>query len=460
MSTHTPSGGTGDELERILSDVRLELATVELLELRRELWQPPSAGYSLAALGLALLRLGHAEAAARALDRAHWEQPDNPDILLHYGRALEQAGFHGEARRRFEAAARLQHSREEQRSAPPPPPRETSPDQSALTTVPPAAPAPPLELAAPPPAAPRTFPPGHGPVPAPVAAGTPGTPPHPARPLLTPPPIPAATARTGPPPSLDQVEWEPPPPPGFGALVGSAIQLWSQGPLLWLVLLGVPNLAAAAAVALLDFSRWVAPLCWLLALALGGAPVAVAMLGQLRQDRSPPGQLRLTARRYASGTLFLLALLAFTSGPVVFLTLARSTLRGEVALLAGLLFALPFHALLAPAFMLILSGEVSPGLAVRHALRLGSLRTFLHLAVMVTAGVLLGAGLLLVGSFLDFLLQEASDFAVARAIFRIAGISLGESVWLAFLALCGTDALDETADPETGEWNLRSLEAA
>jgi hypothetical protein len=43
-------------------------------------------------------------------------------------------------------------------------------------------------------------------------------------------------------------------------------------------------------------------------------------------------------------------------------------------------------------------------------------------------------------------------------VFRVAGIALGQSIWAAFITVCGLDALEAISNPDSGEWELERLD--
>ena len=60
-------------------------------------------------------------------------------------------------------------------------------------------------------------------------------------------------------------------------VIGATMQLWGQQPLLWLVLLAVPNGLVAYFVPDAPSLRWAAALIWTMALGLGAGPAMLAM---------------------------------------------------------------------------------------------------------------------------------------------------------------------------------------
>lgn len=432
--------GSVAELQRLVRELNEEIPIGVAEQLLAELWREPANGFSYAALGVALLRQGRLQAARQALDRAHYLQPENPQVLYHYGLTLEAAGQITDARIRYEAALRLNPGYAEPRRrlvALDTSPGSPTPGEAPARVLPP----PPLPAAPVPPPAPPvspTFPTQSRAELAPTQSPTPQE----------------RLRRTEQP--LPDLDWEPEPQPALGGLAGTAIQLWGQQPLLWLVLLAIPNGLAALTIAKTPIPAWAIPLVWLLAMGMGVVPAILGMAGQQVYEQPFFKPWNFTGGRWLRGTVTLAVVLLITVAPVAAGVALRSPLGGELALLVGLLLAAPFHALLAPGLVLAATIGSGGGSALGVALRLAERRTWLHLLLLLVSGLLLGMGLVVVDATLASLLQ-GPEAGAAHRVFQVAGISLGESVWAAFVTVCGLDALESVTNPVSGEWELAQL---
>nr|AQQ74429.1 hypothetical protein [uncultured bacterium] len=233
------------------------------------------------------------------------------------------------------------------------------------------------------------------------------------------------------------------PLPGFLGLLRGVFQLWAQQPLLWVLLLAVPNILAAVLAPVDAAGAGLAVWIWLVTLGIGTAPALNAMSDQWLHGTPLPQRRETLARRLLNGmglgTVYLLVAL----GPFCTLLAARSQFPGQFILLGGLIATTPFHALLAPALALTVTEGLSPLEAVRTAFNMAGRRTWLHLGVMVTFGVLSGGLLFIYGWGFAVTLRAGGD-PVWRLL-QAAAVSAAESVWIALLAVCGLDALSATS---------------
>jgi hypothetical protein len=237
--------------------------------------------------------------------------------------------------------------------------------------------------------------------------------------------------------------------------VRAVLQLWGQQPLIWLVLLGLPN-AAAALVRVSAHGRWLSALAWIVALGFGAAPTLVAManqwmfgrIGGRRQDELPGAMLR------ALGVTLPYTLVALA--PFAVALAVRSVLPPAVIVLAVLLSTAPFHALLAPA-MAAASGEGPGGIeAVRKAWSLAGKRSWLHLGLIALIGS--GAAVLLILFGWAFAVTLRGQGESVQRVMEAAGLSLGESVWAALVTVCGLDAIS-SADAEASTYEADEEQA-
>jgi hypothetical protein len=377
-----------------------------------------------AALGLAFAATGEPDAACRVLERAHYLAPAEARYLYLQGLALETAGRPAEAALRYAAALRLQpdHPGAQARRAA----LESAPDAGGESAPSPARPPAPSEAAALVRPAPR---PQSAPAPRPQPRPAPPRPPEP------------------------RPEWTPP-PPGFAALLRATLQLWTAHPLLWLLLLGLPNALAVGAVPREPEFAVEAVLIWIAAFGLGAALVLTAMTAQWitgRRGGLPPAAV-------GGSVLLCVPYLLLTLGPwCVLVALRAPAVSLEVNLLGTLLLTAPFHALLAPALALAARGEGATG-ALRAALRLAGRRTWLHLAVLLTAGIVIGgAGAALAWSFV---VSMQGGGEIVAALLQVAGVTLGQSLWAVLVAVCGVDAVAAAPPGRLGPGVQRRMQDA
>jgi hypothetical protein len=485
------------ELQRailLLRGDRWEEAAGRLKEL---LWQDPSNALAYAALGLALVHQGDTAGAVRALERAHFLAPDDPHLLHQYGLALQAAGRAEEAHLRFEGVLKLEAKRgtpfEKLRSearalalppsarAPEPGPPRPQLGQAVLEPSSPGLPAilpdpdsllpgeepDSLEGAPVPGARPRIRQEeseGDGGDGGAAASPVPPCPPRAEAPLLNPdepragengrlppgapfvaPISPDQNAASGGLSAFEEtspegdVPFPPEPPPGFLFLVRGCLQLWIQQPLLWLGLLAV----AAVPVAVL---AWLTPiggpsitLLQVAALSLAAPPTLLAMAGQWVHGRPFPPSPSPVPARLARGFLVLTPCLLVAVLPLARAFTLRVPVWSELALLAGLLLTLPFWVLLAPGLMLVLTEGSTLGSLLPLVFRIPGRRLWMHLAVMVFVGAILGGGFALLLGALAVTLRAPGG--VVLPILQAASLCIGESIWGVGVAVCGIDGL-------------------
>lgn len=233
-------------------------------------------------------------------------------------------------------------------------------------------------------------------------------------------------------------------PPRFMGLCAAVVTLWLQQPLVWLGGLAVPCGLAAVFVPPAGVRPWAAALLWTAALALAAAPLCTAAVSQWLHGRPVDPEGRALWSRLGAGYALLAPWVLLGPGSLA-AALGWRGVEGVYAVLLGLLLTAPFHVLLAPALALVLTRGMAPGPALREALRLASGRTWLHLGALLTAGIPLAGGLVLLLWSLSVTLYAPGE--VARKTYEIAELSAAGSLWAVTLAVLGTDAV-ATAPPE------------
>lgn len=418
--------------------------------LEREELDDASHALVYASLGIALQQLGNIEGALEAFDRAHYLQPDNPQILYNYGLALESAGRNREARRRYLAALKLDEEYDRPRErlqalpggeAAPPALERVSARRGVLP--------PPPDL----PGADIRARPSPPPPPVPVPTKRPPRP-EPSIPIPDDAPLALQREDLTPVEAAAAPDWEEELRPGFVEVGRSALQLWGEQPLVWLLMLAVPNAIAAFFAPQAPQLGWQAGLVWLAALVAGMAPVLHAMANQWLYEH-PFEERRLGFGRWLRGTLLALFYLLLTAAPVTLAVTFRTRLPADAVLLASLLVTAPFHALLAPSLVMVSTKRVGIWKALGTAFRLAGKRTWWHLALMILLGGVLGGALGLCAWAFVATLRGAGDVTLRTS--QVAGLCIGESIWLALVTACGMDATGVGRDDrEAGSVELRA----
>ncbi len=385
-----------------------------------------------AALGMVLAQMGDAPGAIEALDRAHYLQPQNAQVLYHYGLALETTGRGRQARLRYEAALRLDPGFEPARL------RMELVDQAAASALAiPAAPAIPATSQIERSHAPQPGTSLRLPVQGEMGMGeAPTAAPRPRREPSRSQPLPELPSRRM---QADVSTWDAPELPGFSSLCRAALQLWGTQQLLWLGLFALPNAAAAVAIPAFSLTGWAAALAWSLALGLGLAPVLLAMAGQWMEGRPFAGEGRFTGSRWAYGTLLALGYVLVVIAPLASVLALRVPFSAGGLALGAILLTIPFHALLAPALMLTVTGQQKPARALGSALQIASRRTWLHLALMLTMTLIAG-GMLAAIAWAYVVTLKGGGMIVERTL-EAAGVALGESLFAGLVTVTGLDAL-------------------
>lgn len=450
-----------------------------------------------AALGVALTRAGRFEEAVEALEAAHYLQPNRAALLYHYGLALEAAGRVRPARLRYDAVLRVEPGHtgaleriaalsagappatrpaEPRPAAPPAPPHEAPP---AARPVPPPPPPAAERVDEPTPQETRPYvpePPAHGDVP-PRRDPSPIPPhvPREERALTTSPPeepgeasAPAfrrrPTARFDPfnvpgtgddflPPPPPLPGWDPEQLPGFLGLFRATLYLWGQQPLVWVAAFALPNalavLAAWNARGYEGDHHWLGVLAWTLALGLGTAPAVLCMTDQWFHGRLFSVDRELIPRRLLRGIPVSVVYALVSLGLFGVILALRSRFTPDILVVAGLVLAAPFHALLAPALVMAVSEGPGGWAAFRNSLMMAGKRTWMHLLLILAVAVIVGGamGVLAWGFAVTLKVRGEGVFGVMQ----VAGISLAESLWAALITICGTDTLTAKAPAEPDE---------
>jgi hypothetical protein len=426
--------------------------------LREFLADEPAHAAAHAALGVALTQLGEGAEALAILEQAHYLQPGSPQILYNYGLALEAAGRVADARLRFEAALRLDpaYERAQRRleALASPPPLEAAAKDPSVPMAPTLAAdekfTPDLSLAVVEPVAPPGLPVevSPGPIPVPASEEAQPAPLEPEPPSR--PPAPAPRIPRPAPPAYVPADFSPPPDaaeplPSFSDLARSTLQLWGQQPLVWIGIMALVNGIAALVAALAPAGAWGEPWAtgwpvavWVVAFGIAAPPTLAAMCSQWLdgQPYLPWPELR---ERWARGAPLALGYALCVVGPIALALAAGVTAGGGAILLAALLLSLPFHVLLAPAFVLASSDGPGGMAAIRVALRLAGRRSWTHLGLMLLLGSAAAALLVLLGELIVRGERESGE--VLTRVLYFLWLSLGESVWAALVAMCGLDAL-------------------
>lgn len=264
---------------------------------------------------------------------------------------------------------------------------------------------------------------------------------HPVRPdaPLRPQPRPFATAQAGPPRSEPPGEtiWAPP-PPGFAALVRAATLLWAQRPLLWLFVYFAANAAAAFVVTPGSNGRLVSVALW-----TGGFCLASPLVLLLMSEQWMAGNTRRLLRslpwdRLLQGCSFCLLYAMICLVPWCLSGALQTELPLWILVLGSLLFTAPFHALLAPGLVISVREKEGRG-ALSGGFQLAGRRTWLHLAVILLGGLLVGGLMALVGWSMAVTLRAEGE--ILGRLMQNAAVSAGESVWATLVTICGMDAL-------------------
>jgi len=414
--------------------------------LREQLDRDQSNPRLLAMLGVALTRMGELDEAIDSLDRAHYLEPDSAEILVDYGIALLQAGRQQPARSRFEAALRLDPSNAlamrslgelYQRLATQ---RGPAPPAQASRQAPPSRPAPQSHV--PPPPAANPLPASSSRLSIPTGRDLP----RPGASMERSPRIP--TVFNEPPEeSPNAGRWEPEPLPSFPSLIHATLQLWGQQPLVWLLALGVPNALAAAFVPYGAQSRWIAALIWAGALGLGVGGTLRLMSNQWIFGRLQGGSRQSWTEGLLHGTAMGLFYCLLILGPFSVALALRSPLPAPAILLSVILMTAPFHALLSPALVLSSTDGPFGWPSLRRAWSIAGRRSWIHLGLFVGVGTVFGGGLAVIAWAFAVTLRGQGD-AVGR-VMEVAGLALGQSLWVALITVTGLDAVSaaEATEP-------------
>lgn len=432
--------------------------------LQDHLWRDPQNAVAYGVLGAALLQAGEVDAAMEALDRAHYLQPANAQILYYYGLASQAAGLNGDASRRFEAALKLdpyhlptrrrlaalgyETSREAADAAP-----ETELDGlsdlvSEMLAGQPGEAGPAMEGA----------PPQRDRATAAVTGSAPISPPEDTRAAAVsayverpttaaPKPEPADAPPDvgdilGPPRLTDEIRGAQ--LPGVSGLLRATVEMWLQHLLLWFLILALPN-GAAAIVLVLGFREPGAftPLVWASALALGAGPAVLAMAGQFIHGRPFPPEWPLSPVRMGRALTILAPYALLILGPLAAGLSVWTPVPHEYLVLVSLGLTAPLHIYVAPATLLAVTDGPGGIAALRIAAGLVGKRSWLHLAVVL---LMTGAAGAVVAA-----LEWTTSVSMAGMgegvlhLLRVTWLTVGESLWAAAFTISGVDAVSSGA---------------
>jgi hypothetical protein len=446
-----------------------------------------------ASFALALTAAGEDVAALQLFERAHYLEPRAPVPLYLYGLALEKAGKLEQARLRYSGVLQLMpdHSGARRRLGEIPDPLVQALQRLGVAPAPQSVtkttgqPAPVEQVAAktrgetiapevivaepaidehPPPAALVEEPAA----PSSTVAETPSEPREVLEPVAEAPPIlpqrgktaapeslvrhpvrpdapsrprprPFAAAQTGPPPlePAGETIWTPP-PPGFWALVGAAILLWAQRPLLWIFVYFAGNAAAAFVISPAPNGRLVSVALWTAGFCLA-SPLVLVLMSEQWMTGSTRRLLRtLPWDRLVQGCSFCALYAMICLVPWCLSGALQTELPLWSLVLGSLLFTAPFHALLAPGLVISVREKEGRG-ALSGGFQLAGRRTWLHLAVILLGGILVGGLMALVGWSMAVTLRAEGE--TLGRLMQNAAVSAGESVWATLVTICGMDAL-------------------
>lgn len=449
--------------------------------LRDHLWRDPQNAVAYGVLGAALLQAGETDAAMEALDRAHYLQPANAQILYYYGLASQSAGLNGDASRRFEAALKLDPYHLPTRRRLAAIGYEISRDaaeaasEAALDGISELAPdlldrKPPQPASAERPEPPKQAPSAERPKPqkrpatarraeAAVTGGALVDPPRgdtsaevASVPLEARADPPARTEPAAAPPLAGPLPDASDLPadirgdglPGVSGLLRATVELWLQHLLLWFLILALPNgVAAIALLFIFPDPGALAPFVWAGALAVGLAPAVLAMSGQFIHGGPFPPEWRLSPVRMGRALTILAPYALVLLGPLAAGLSVWRSVPHEYLLLFALGLTAPLHIYAAPAVLLAVTDGPGGIGALRIAGRLAGKRSWLHLSIVLL--MTLGAGAVVAA--LEWT-TSASMTGMGEGVLRllrVTWLTLGESLWAAAFTLSGVDAVSSGA---------------
>lgn len=414
-----------NELISYLDELRGAGSGIASRRIREALWSEPGHPLALAALGEVLREFGDLQTAVIALERAHYLDPQSIDILCRYGEALAEVGREREARLRFEAALRLQPGH---RGA-----------QDLLDSLAGAPARPQLQHS------PRT-----------AATTTPERERRPSIPSIPVSATPERDSRTAPHAYLPENLIDAEHPSGVFGMTRSVLQTWFTQPLLWVLPLAAVNALVAI---VMGIDPGISPLItgpsWALLFAIILGPMLLAAANQFRYREPFPDECRPTPPRLARAIGLSLPYALLTLGGTSLALTFQTALNGETIVLAALFLTAPLHAALAPA--LVQAATIGPGglAALRATPQWITRRAWSQLTAMYVVGLVGFALLAAVGLFFSREIQSAGELGM---VVKVTALSVGESLWMVAIAVCGADSIDfqedylATTAPATGAY--------
>lgn len=368
--------------------------------LKEIVWRHPENARAYTLLGVALHQAGESRQALDAFERAHYLQPGNAVILYNYGAALRAAGREEEARLRWEAALRLAPDYAEPRAA----------LAESLSSGPHSE--------------------SSGGLPAKLApAGASRGAAQPREQLELPLILPSDEEL------IDPYNREG--PPRFSDLTRDALTLFVAAPHLPFLVMLPPLAGAAAWQALANPPAAYASLCWVAAVAAGGA-IALPLLANLLIFGSPMESPWPLLPRVGRTALLLAPGFLLPVGLTAWMAAERSQLPPYAIALGALLLMLFFHAVMAPAYMQAASEGPGGFYALGIAMRVDS-RAWLYVGVMLAAGTTAG-GILVFFAWLYVRAMGASG-GIVEWVVQATMIASAAAVWMTLTAVCGMDAV-------------------
>ncbi len=248
-------------------------------------------------------------------------------------------------------------------------------------------------------------------------------------------------------------------PPFWAELVEfsrAPLAVWLDQPGIWFACFAVPNALAAGLLSLGTSARMpgeLAILAWLLALALGLAPLlsGLAALSRNSDDPEVPDVSddgRGPGAQMGRILVFTVPVVMLSILPFCWVASLRSGLSPTDLVIGGLLMAAPVHALAAPWLALATepptrATNLGPGAAV-----LITGRTWTHLAMIFGVNVVLGGALWFVLVCFHAMLR-VQGYIVEQAML-VVELSFFQSLWGITVGVAGFDALNQARAVENG----------
>lgn len=234
------------------------------------------------------------------------------------------------------------------------------------------------------------------------------------------------------------------------------LAVWLDQPGVWFACFAVPNALAAGLLSLGTSAQMpgeLAILAWLLALALGLAPLlsGLAALSRDSDDSEAPDVSddgRGPGARLRRILAFTVPVVMCSILPFCWVASLSANLNPTELVIGGLLLAAPVHALAAP--WLALATEPPPG--ANHpgpgVAALVTARTWTHLAMIFGVNVVLGGALWFVLVCFHAVLRVQGQ--VVEQAMLVVELSFFESLWGITVGVAGFDALNQARAVEDG----------